>query len=123
MLPKDCSGLSGTTMIAIFLKLSKLTRGLDFTAQALRHNMSNHSAELSTSFRISYGKTLKGHHSFLVRPIFAAAMSATPYKKDFLAKLANNQADAEQQQDKWVHALERIVKIMKDFQSRKEAKW
>jgi hypothetical protein len=57
-----------------------LNRGLDFTAQALRHNISNPSVELSQSFRDAYGNTLKPHHSFIVKPIFSAAMSATPYR-------------------------------------------
>ena len=50
-----------------------LTRGLDFTAQALRKNIDSPSEELSASFRDSYGKTLKQHHSFLVKPVFNAA--------------------------------------------------
>ncbi|KAL8830383.1 MAG: hypothetical protein Q9191_001460 [Dirinaria sp. TL-2023a] len=100
-----------------------LVRGLDFTAQALRHNTSNASSELSESFRAAYTNTLKPHHSFLVKPIFSAAMSATPYKKDFYAKLAEDPAKGQEAMNSWLHALERQVTILKQFQATKEAKW
>ncbi|KAL2222646.1 glycolipid transfer protein domain-containing protein [Thermoascus aurantiacus ATCC 26904] len=100
-----------------------LVRGLDFTAQSLRHNLSNPNEELSNSFRTAYGATLKQHHSFVVKPIFSAAMSATPYRKDFYAKLGNDPAKVEASLHKEVAALEERVAILKAFQERKEAKW
>ncbi|KAB2572482.1 hypothetical protein BFW01_g8993 [Lasiodiplodia theobromae] len=100
-----------------------LTRGLDFTAQALRENIKNPSQELSDSFRAAYGNTLKPHHSFVIKPIFSAAMSATPYRKDFYAKLGDDEAKVQQQLEQWLAALERIVAIIKAFQEKKEAKW
>ncbi|EKG14102.1 hypothetical protein MPH_08717 [Macrophomina phaseolina MS6] len=100
-----------------------LTRGLDFTAQALRENIKNPSQELSDSFRAAYGNTLKPHHSFVIKPIFSAAMSATPYRKDFYAKLGDDEAKVQQQLEQWLGALERIVSIIKAFQEKKEAKW
>ncbi|KAK3699277.1 hypothetical protein LTR37_016520 [Vermiconidia calcicola] len=100
-----------------------LTRGLDFTAQALRRNMDNQSEELSTSFRDAYGSTLKQHHSFLIKPIFSAAMSATPYRKDFYAKLGADQERVRKELETWLLALERRVKVLNEFMARKEAKW
>ncbi|KAL4944505.1 hypothetical protein BDV06DRAFT_187197 [Aspergillus oleicola] len=100
-----------------------LVRGLDFTAQSLRHNIDNASKELSESFRSAYGNTLKPHHSFLVKPIFSAAMSATPYRKDFYAKLGSDDADVKAKLEREVAALEERVAILKSFQDRKEAKW
>ena len=100
-----------------------LTRGLDFTAQALRKNTDNPSEELSTSFRDSYGNTLKQYHSFIVKPIFSAAMSATPYRKDFYAKLGGDQARVQKDLSAWLLALERRVKILNEFMGRKENKW
>ncbi|PWY66617.1 HET-C protein [Aspergillus eucalypticola CBS 122712] len=100
-----------------------LVRGLDFTAQALRHNLNNGSTELSDSFREAYGNTLKPHHSFVIKPIFSAAMSATPYRKDFYAKLGEDQAKVNESLDAEVVALEKNVAILKEFQGRKEAKW
>ncbi|KAL8915684.1 MAG: hypothetical protein Q9172_006765 [Xanthocarpia lactea] len=99
-----------------------LARGLDFTSQALRHTLQNPDAELSTSFRTAYTGTLKPHHSFLVKPVFSAAMSATPYKKDFYAKMGVEEK-AKVELGKWLDALEEQVKILKEFQERKEAKW
>ncbi|MCJ1410568.1 hypothetical protein MMC19_004654 [Ptychographa xylographoides] len=100
-----------------------LVRGLDFTAQALRHNADNPTDELSASFRNAYGKTLKPHHSFLVKPIFSAAMSATPYRRDFYAKLADDPSEGQQGLEIWLSALEARVSILKLFMASKEAKW
>ncbi|CAO1600213.1 MAG: hypothetical protein LQ349_001376 [Xanthoria aureola] len=98
-----------------------LVRGLDFTSQALRHTLQNPDAELSTSFRNAYTGTLKPHHSFMVKPIFSAAMSATPYKKDFYAKMGD-EAKAKADMGKWLDALEGQVMVLKEFQERKETK-
>ncbi|KAF3041923.1 hypothetical protein E8E12_007470 [Didymella heteroderae] len=100
-----------------------LNRGLDFTAQALRHNISNPNKELADSFRDAYGNTLKPHHSFVVKPLFSAAMSATPYRKDFYAKLGSDDAKVQQQLESYLSALEKIVATLNQFLARKEAKW
>ncbi|KAF2014181.1 glycolipid transfer protein [Aaosphaeria arxii CBS 175.79] len=100
-----------------------LIRGLDFTAQALQRNVSNPAEELSNSFRDAYGNTLKPHHSFIVKPLFSAAMSATPYRKDFYAKLGDDQAKVTQKLEEWLAALGRVVAVVKEFQAKKEAKW
>jgi hypothetical protein len=102
-----------------------LTRysGLDFTAQALRHNTSNPAKELADSFRDAYGNTLKPHHSFVVKPLFSAAMSATPYRKDFYAKLGSDDARVQAELEKWLAALEKVVSVLNQFLAKKEAKW
>lgn len=97
--------------------------GLDFTAKALRQNVTLPSEELSTSFRNAYSTTLKQHHSFLIKPIFSAAMSATPYRKDFYAKLGDDTLKVEHELRLWLTALEKQVGILRGFQERKEAKW
>ncbi|KAF2472664.1 glycolipid transfer protein [Lindgomyces ingoldianus] len=100
-----------------------LSRGLDFTAQALRQNLSAPSEELSASFRSAYGNTLKPHHSFIIKPIFSAAMGATPYRNDFYKKLGDDEAKVNAELEKWLAALEKVVGILKEFMARKEAKW
>lgn len=100
-----------------------LTRGLDFTAQALRQNLTNSSEELSASFRAAYGNTLKPHHSFVVKPLFSAAMSATPYRKDFYVKLGGDQERVQKELNEWLQGLEKDVKILNEFLASKEAKW
>lgn len=106
-----------------FKSLRNHYSGLDFTAQALRHNLSNPNKELADSFRDAYGNTLKPHHSFVVKPLFSAAMSATPYRKDFYAKLGSDEAKVQQQLEKYLSALEKIVATLNQFLARKEAKW
>ena len=114
-----------------------LTRGLDFTAQALRHDLTNNasqpagtakpSLELADCFRAGYKTSLAPHHGWMIKPIFSAAMSATPYRKDFYSKMVNgqtgNEEKARQAMEQWVGALERRVGILKAFLASKEAKW
>ncbi|OAL07010.1 glycolipid transfer protein [Phaeosphaeriaceae sp. SRC1lsM3a] len=100
-----------------------LNRGLDFTAQALRHNITNPSKELADSFRDAYGNTLKPHHSFVVKPLFSAAMSATPYRKDFYKKLGDDETKVQTELEKWLKGLEQDIAILNQFLARKEAKW
>ena len=63
------------------------------------------------------------HHSFLVKPIFSAAMSATPYRKDFYPKLGDDQTRVQKELGEWLNALEKQVKILTTFLASKEAKW
>ncbi|OBT56564.1 hypothetical protein VE04_03078 [Pseudogymnoascus sp. 24MN13] len=79
--------------------------------------------ELSVSFRNAYGSTLKPHHSFLVKPIFSAATSARPSRKDFYVKLGDDQEAVHQGLTVWLKALETQVAILKGFLDRPEAKW
>lgn len=66
---------------------------------------------------------MKPHHSFLVKPIFSAAMSATPYRKDFYAKLDDDPVKGKQELETWLSALETRVSILKTFMVSKAAKW
>ncbi|KAH8912433.1 glycolipid transfer protein [Coniochaeta sp. PMI_546] len=100
-----------------------LTRGLEFTCIALSQNLASQSTELSESFRSAYGVTLKPHHSFMVKPIFSAAMSACPYRKDFYAKLGSDLDKVMEQLRVYLAALDKIVGILKAFLASKEAKW
>ena len=113
-----------------------LTRGLDFTAQAMRADLTNNAAvktteqkpnkELAEGFRASYKNTLAPHHGFMIKPLFSAAMSATPYRKDFYARLSGEGTDPEttrQELENWVAALEKRIAILKAFVASKEAKW
>lgn len=113
-----------------------LVRGLDFTAQALRADLKENAsvstfeakpkAELAESFRKAYKNTLAPHHGFLVKPIFSAAMSATPYRKDLYSRMVGPGVDGEnarQSLEKWVSALEERIAILKAFLASPEAKW
>ncbi|KAI1340300.1 glycolipid transfer protein [Xylariaceae sp. FL0016] len=100
-----------------------LVRGLDFTCIALSQNLAKADEELSTSFRNAYGNTLKPHHGLLIKPVFSAAMSACPYRKDFYPKLGADHDKVTTELRSYLMALEKIVGILKGFQERKEAKW
>ncbi|KAL6860501.1 hypothetical protein ACO1O0_004529 [Amphichorda felina] len=100
-----------------------LVRGLDFTCTALSSNVAKDSEELADSFRAAYGNTLKPHHSFLVKPVFSAAMSACPYRKDFYSKLGDDPAKVNAEMRVYLAGLEKVVAILKGFVTSKEAKW
>ncbi|KAG2201883.1 hypothetical protein INT46_006693 [Mucor plumbeus] len=89
-----------------------LTRGLDFTAQALRRSMDNPAEELNISFTKAYEQTLRKNHNMLVRPVFSLAMKACPYRKDFYEKIGVLTDAAFAQMKQWVEALENIIKII-----------
>ncbi|KAL2152996.1 hypothetical protein VTH82DRAFT_4151 [Thermothelomyces myriococcoides] len=100
-----------------------LVRGLEFTCIALSQNLAKHDQELADSFRDAYGVTLKPHHSFVVKPVFSAAMSACPYRKDFYSKLGSDQEKVKEELRQYLEALDKIVGILKGFLDSKEAKW
>lgn len=92
-----------------------LLRGLDFTAQAMRNSVKNPNEELATSFTNAYTTTLRPHHGMLVRPVFGLAMKACPYRKDFYAKLGAPQDKVNQELERWLSGLEKVVAHMKQF--------
>lgn len=92
-----------------------LSRGLQFTAQAMRETVDSPDKELTKTFTDAYGKTLSKYHSFLVKPIFKLAMKACPYRKDFFERLGEDQDKVLAQLKEWLDALEKIVKIIFDF--------
>jgi hypothetical protein len=59
----------------------------------------------------------------MVKPIFSAAMSACPYRKDFYAKLGDDEGKVAEELKKWLAALLNIISILKTFLASKEAKW
>lgn len=59
----------------------------------------------------------------MVKPIFSAAMSACPYRKDFYSKLGEDQEKVLSELRVWLAALEKIIAVLKGFLDRKEAKW
>ncbi|CAK9435358.1 uncharacterized protein LODBEIA_P00850 [Lodderomyces beijingensis] len=92
-----------------------LSRGLQFTAQAMRETVDQPDKELTVTFTDAYNKTLSKYHGMLVKPVFKLAMKACPYRKDFFAKLGADQAKVNAQLLEWLAALEKIVKIIMDF--------
>lgn len=50
-------------------------------------------------------------------------MSATPYRKDFYAKLGDDQQRVNKELDAWLVSLEKCVGVLKEFMGSKEAKW
>lgn len=92
-----------------------LTRGLEFTAVAMRNTLNNPNEELSKSFTDSYAVTLSKYHGMLVRPVFKLAMKACPYRKDLFEKLGSPLEKVIEQLKEWLGALEKLVKIIQTF--------
>jgi hypothetical protein len=89
----------------------------------MQKNLAVPTEELSDSFRNAYGSTLKPHHSFMVKPIFSAAMSACPYRATFYAKLGDDVAKVIAGLQTWLAALAERIGVLKEFLARKESKW
>ncbi|KAJ9628434.1 hypothetical protein H2204_009271 [Knufia peltigerae] len=115
--------------------LTWLVRGLDFLAHALKTDLTQNKdisatekmpkMDLRESFRDSYKVTLSPYHTVVIRPIFRAAMSAAPRRKDLYIRLSGKGTDPElavQAMEKWVTATETIVTILKDFLATDEVK-
>uniref|UniRef100_A0A1D1XE27 Glycolipid transfer protein n=1 Tax=Anthurium amnicola TaxID=1678845 RepID=A0A1D1XE27_9ARAE len=92
-----------------------LKRGLEFTSVALRRSINDGEEELTVSFTESYGVTLRQFHGVLVRPVFALAMKACPYRKDFFDKLGEDQERVKQQYEEWLISFEKIVERLNNF--------
>ncbi|CCX11129.1 glycolipid transfer protein domain-containing protein [Pyronema domesticum] len=92
-----------------------LLRAQDFTLQALNKNQASPTEELTQSFTAAYEGTLKKHHNFVVKGIFAVAMKACPYRVDFYKKLGDDQEKVSAQMKEWLAALDKIVGILSVF--------
>lgn len=92
-----------------------LSRGLQFTAQAMRETVDNPAKELTVTFTDAYTKTLSKFHGILVKPVFKLAMKACPYRKAFFEKLGADQDKIAKQLGEWLEALEKIVANIIDF--------
>lgn len=92
-----------------------LTRGLEFTCQAMLETVNNPTSELTKTFTDAYGTTLSKYHGMLIKPVFKLAMKACPYRKDFFAKLGADQAKVSEQLKQWLDALSTIVKNIVEF--------
>ncbi|KAG8842931.1 hypothetical protein FRB96_004609 [Tulasnella sp. 330] len=92
-----------------------LLRGLQFTYAGLQRSLTNQTEELNKSFTEAYNNTLKQYHNFVVKGIFAVAMKACPYRKDFYPKLGSPPDKVDQDLGVWLAALDVIIKRMQDF--------
>ena len=99
------------------------SRGLEFLCAALTQNLNNPTEELSKSFGIAYEGTLKQYHNFVARGLFAAALKACPYRKDFYAKFGDDLQKVYAALKEYLAALEAIVAILKEFMTSPEAQW
>lgn len=117
--PGPATPFTGPTLT----QTSMENRGLEFMCLALNANVNNKTEELATSFRNAYGTTLKPHHSFVVKPLFSAAMSACPARNDFYKKLGDDEAKVNELMQQYLAALDKIIGILKAFVNSKEAKW
>jgi len=75
----------------VTLGMMWLKRGLEMLDIVFDRSMKNPTEELAESFTIAYELTLKPHHNMLIKPLFAVAVKATPYRKDFYKKLGDDQ--------------------------------
>lgn len=56
-----------------------LLRGLSFTCKSLQHSQANKTEELSVAFNKGYEGSLKKHHNFVVKGVFAVRFTIISY--------------------------------------------
>ena len=92
-----------------------LTRGLRFTLEGMKRNITHKDEEVNKSFTKAYTETLAKYHNMFVRPVFKLAMAACPYRKDLYAKLGSPLELVEVQLAAWLEGLEKCVVIIEKF--------
>ncbi|KAI9016360.1 glycolipid transfer protein domain-containing protein [Phycomyces nitens] len=86
-----------------------LIRALEFTAKGLRRSLDHPKEELAESFSVAYETTLRKHHNFLVRPVFALAVKSCPYRQDFYERIDIVDDTAIGLMREWLSALDILV--------------
>lgn len=112
-----------------------LSRTLDFTAASLRRDFEENKnvspddpkprQSLSEAFKKTYPETLAHHHNEVQRQLFTQSLNFVPRRKEFYRRLAAGDSTqaALEDTEKWVAALETIVRILNDFMNRPESRW
>ncbi|XP_068791363.1 pleckstrin homology domain-containing family A member 8 isoform X1 [Struthio camelus] len=73
-----------------------LKRGLKFLKGFLTE-VKNGEKNIQTALNNAYGKTLRQHHGWVVRGVFALALRAAPTYEDFVAALSVEECDAQEE--------------------------
>ncbi|CAM4517422.1 unnamed protein product [Lepidochelys olivacea] len=85
-----------------------LKRGLKFLKGFLTE-VKNGEKNIQTALNNAYGKTLRQHHGWVVRGVFALALRAAPTYEDFVAALSVKKCD--NQEEAFYNAMQRDLHI------------
>eukprot|EP00076_Gallus_gallus_P037685 XP_025003223.1 pleckstrin homology domain-containing family A member 8 isoform X2 [Gallus gallus] len=85
-----------------------LKRGLKFLKGFLTE-VKNGEKNIQTALNNAYGKTLRQHHGWVVRGVFALALRAAPTYEDFVAALSVE--DCDPQEETFYRAMQRDLSI------------
>ncbi|XP_067418076.1 pleckstrin homology domain-containing family A member 8 isoform X2 [Emydura macquarii macquarii] len=86
-----------------------LKRGLKFLKGFLTE-IQNGEKNIQTALNNAYGKTLRQHHGWVVRGVFALALRAAPTYEDFVAALSVKKCD-DQEEETFYGAMQRDLNI------------
>ncbi|RNA27201.1 pleckstrin homology domain-containing family A member 8 [Brachionus plicatilis] len=103
-----------------------LRRAVWFLREFLSNFSKSADSVMSECVHLSYQKTLRQHHNFVVRSIFSLAMRSLPSKEDFYKRLVsdhsmylNNKEQFEnhviEEMKLTVIGIDRVINIIKDF--------
>jgi len=87
-------------------------RGLEMLDIAFERSLKDPKEEICDSFTAAYEVTLRPNHGMLIRPIFSMAMKATPYRKDFYAKLGKDQEQLLKDMVSYMGSFSKVVKSL-----------
>jgi hypothetical protein len=128
-LPKGIGRPAACLAYLYYVKIGPTRAGVDAVLHVVARRLGQIPAHcikcepVADSFSGAHGLTLKPHHSFLIKPIFSAAMGACPERKDFYTKLGSDVNKIMEQLRTYLAALDKIVAIIKAFLDSKDAQW
>ncbi|KAL8580110.1 hypothetical protein ACOMHN_061224 [Nucella lapillus] len=97
MVLSEVSARQHTNSNSATVALRWLKRGLEFIREFLREVCSG-GPDLAECASNAYSRTLKNYHGWVVRGVFAVAVKALPYRREFLSHLAAGKCDTESQE-------------------------
>jgi hypothetical protein len=99
------------------------SRGLEFICKAIQESLQKPDETMPKSFRAGYGASLEKHHGFFAKPLVTTALLLVPSREVFYGKLGSDTEMVKEHMETYVKGLQKIVDILLNFMSSKEAKW
>ncbi|XP_064646273.1 pleckstrin homology domain-containing family A member 8-like isoform X2 [Lineus longissimus] len=101
-----------------------LKRSVEFISEFLKEFVISTDDDLSAGVTNAYSRTLRPYHGWVLRGMFAVALSAVPSKKDFMLHLSLHEEDAKHSDfskqlmldmEQCLNAQDHLIKILSEF--------
>jgi hypothetical protein len=95
-------------------------RALEFTSASIKHAVENDNKELTNCFLDMYQTTLKPYHTWMMSTGFQTGLRTVPYRKDFFAKMGDDQEKVKEQAAEWLAGVDKILAILNPYMNSKK---